>query len=218
MGLALLLVPATSQASTIPYDCTKCGNHNTAFDITYTVVNPALNTYDLTVTANYQPDGAGAMDYVYINAISMWIYGVTYENGTPSVVSGPDGGAWTVAAGGLAANGCNGGGTTFFCLNSAGAGAGHDGTADPDTWVIRLDLAAPLGATQAIHFKGHFVDANGNKIGELISDDFTANLFEEPNCGAGPCVAVTAVPEPASLLLMGAGLSLVATRLRRRRA
>ena len=33
MGLVMLLVPATSQASTIPYDCTKCGNHNTAFDI-----------------------------------------------------------------------------------------------------------------------------------------------------------------------------------------
>ena len=44
MGLVMLLVPATSQASTIPYDCTKCGNHNTAFDITYTVVNPALST------------------------------------------------------------------------------------------------------------------------------------------------------------------------------
>ena len=79
---------------------------------------------------------------------------------------------WTVVAGGLAANGCNGAGATFFCLNSAGAGAGHSGAGDTDTWVIRLDLAAPLDATQTVHFKGHFVDANGNKIGELISDDF----------------------------------------------
>jgi len=206
MGLALLLVPAISQASTISYDCTKCGNHNTAFDITYAVVDDVAHTYDLTVTALYQPDGAGAMDYVYINAISMWIYGVTYENGTPSMVSGPDGGAWSPVSGGLAANGCNGAGANFFCVNSAGAGAGHSGAGDSDTWVIRLDLAAALGDTQAVHFKGHFVDENGRKVGDLISDDFTANLVEEPNCGAGPCVVVTTVTEPASLLLMSTSL------------
>jgi hypothetical protein len=214
LGLALM-VPATSHASTIPYDCTKCGSHNTAFDITYTVVDDVAHTYDLTVTALYQPAGAGAIDYTYINAISLWIYDVTYENGTPSVITGPDGGAWTVVDGGLAANGCNGGGVTFFCVNSAGVGAGHGGAGDSDTWVIRLDLSAALGDTQKIHFKGHFVNANGQKVGDLISDDFFANTTDQPSCGGGPCTP-TAVPEPASLLLMGSGLTLLAARLRKR--
>jgi hypothetical protein len=218
MGLATLLVPATSQASTIPFDCDKCGNHNTAFDITYTVINPALNTYALTVTATYQPDGAGAMDYVYINAISMKFEGLTFQNGTPSLISGPDGGPWTVIAGGLDASGCTGTGGGFFCANSAGDGAAHSGAGDTDTWVFLLDLTAPLGATQTVHFKGHFVDANGNKVGDLISDNFTATPPGEvdPNCTTA-CTP-TAVPEPASLLLMGAGLSLVAARLRRKSA
>ena len=213
MGLAMLLVPATSQASTIPYDCTKCGDHNTAFDITYTVVNPALNTYQLTVTAWYQPAGAGDMDYTYINAIAMKLNGVTHD--ALPTVSGPDGGPWTVLNLGLSASGCNGSAAGFFCANSTGSGAAHSGPGDSDTWVFLLDLNAALGPTQTVHFKGHFVDANGNKVGDLISDDFTANLFEEPNCGSGPCTP-TAVPEPASLLLMGAGLTLLATRLRKR--
>ena len=216
MGLALL-VPATSQASTIPFDCDKCGNHNTAFNITYEVINPALNTYALTVTALYQPAGADAMDYVYINAISMKFEGLTFENGTPSVTLGPDGGPWTVLAGGLDNGGCSGNGGGFFCANSSGVGAGHSGAGDSDTWVFLLDLTAPLGPTQTVHFKGHFVDANGNKIGDLISDNFTATPpgDVDPNCTSVTC-SPTAVPEPASLLLMGAGLSLVAARLRKR--
>lgn len=218
MGLATMLVPAISQASTIPYDCVKCGNHNTAFDITYTVVDDAANTYDLTVTAWYQPEGAGAMDYMYINAISMWLDGVNYENGTPYVVSGPDGGPWTVLPGGLAANGCNLAGATFFCVNSAGDGAGNTGAGDSDEWVIRLDLDAALGNTQAVHFKGHFVDEDGKKVGDLISDDFTATPPGNPNLNCVDGLCTTAVPEPASLLLLGAGLSLVAVRLRRKAA
>jgi hypothetical protein len=173
------------------------------------------HTYDLTVTALYQPAGAGAMDYVYINAISMWIYDVNYENGTPTAISGPDGGAWTVQPGGLNASGCNGAGATFFCVNSAGVGAGHSGPGDTDTWVIRLDLDAALGDTQLVHFKGHFVDANGNKVGDLISDNFTATPPGFTPLCDGNCTP-QAVPEPASLLLLGAGLSLVAVRLRKR--
>jgi len=215
LGLALI-VPATSHASTIPYDCTKCGSHNTAFDITYSVINAADNTYEMTITALYQPDGAGAVDYTYINALSLMLYDVTLQNSTPSFTSGPDGGPWSIMTGGLSASGCNGGGAGFFCLNSAGAGAGHSGPGDSDSWVIFLDLAAPLGDTQKVHFKGHFVNASGQKVGDLIADDFFANTTDQPNCGAGPCTPTAAVPEPASLLLMGSGLTLLAARLRKR--
>ena len=214
--LATLLVPATSHASTIPYDCAKCGSHNTSFDVTYSLISAAENTYEMTITADYQPDGAGTVDYTYINALAILVYDVTYQNGTPSVQSGPDGDSWSILTGGLNASGCSGAGAGFFCINSGGTGAVHTGAGDSDTWVILLDLAAPLGDTQKIHFKGHFVNASGQKVGDLISDDFFANAAGGPGCGDGPCVPVAAVPEPASLMLMGAGLSLIALRLRKR--
>lgn len=208
MGLAMLLVPATSQASTIPYNCATCGSHNTAFDITYSVIDPALNTYEVTVTAWYQPAGAGTMDYAFINAISLKLEGLTYD--TPSLISEPvGGGPWEVLDLGLTGNGCAGNGNGFFCADSAGAGASAV-AGGSDTWVFRLELSAPLGDTQQVTFKGHFVNMKGDKVEELAAGVYTATADGfDPN-------AVAAVPEPASLVLMGAGLSVLAMRLRKR--
>ena len=215
MGLVMLLVPATSQASTIPYDCGTCGSRNTAFDITYTLIDGVAHTYEVTVTALYEPVVPGAPNYAFINAIAMKFDGLSYD--TPLLTSEPDGGPWTSLFGGLSNNGaggCNGTGNGYFCADSAGFGADHSGAGDPDTWVFLIDLTAPLGDTLTGNFKAHFVDANGNKVGDVLSENFSATLGGE----FGPTSVPTAVPEPASLLLMGTGLSLVAMRLRRKRA
>jgi len=214
MGLAMTLVPATSQASTIPYNCSSCGSHNTSFDITYFETDSTNNVYAVTVTAWYQPAGAGAMDYAFIDAVALKLNDVTY--GLPTLLFGPDGDTWEIKDLGLNANGCSGAGEGFFCADAVGAGAGHSGGDVSDTWVFLIDFTAPLGATQDLHFKAHFTDADGNKKGALISQDGvgTPGLEFNPQCD-GPC-APTAVPEPASLVLLGAGLSLVAMRLRKR--
>jgi PEP-CTERM motif len=210
LGVALI-APATAQASTIPYDCSACGNHNTAFDITYSVINAATNTYELKVTAIYDAPGAGLQDYTYINAIALKIDGITYENGTPTLTAGPDGGPWMAMSGGLNSTGCSGSGTGYFCADSAGMGAAHFAPGSPDTWKFVLDLTAPLGSMLTVKFKGHFTDADGGGVGTLISDDFLATETSRSE------LDVQHAPEPASLVLFGGSLVFLAARLRRKR-
>lgn len=210
-----LLVPNAANASTIPYDCGTCGNHNTAFDITYSLVNAATNTWNLTITATYQPAGAGVPDYTYINAIAFKIGGVTYENFTPSVTSGPDGQAWMVTPGGInnSGGGCQDNDNSgFFCADSAGNGATHFAPGTPDTWVFLLDLAGttPLGATTAISFKAFFTNACGCFVPPILSEEGVAT-----RTGELPLLPLE-TPEPATLLLMGAGFVAIATQLKKR--
>jgi hypothetical protein len=209
-----LLAPRAANASSINFNCGTCGNHNTSFDITYALVNAGTNTYDLTIVATYQPAGAGVPDFVYLNDVAFKLEGVASDS-TPSFVSGPAEDTWSLIFGGIGASGCNGSGAGYFCFRSTGFGATHGAAGTTDTWVARLDLTAALGTTVPLALKAQFTNADGGKVGSLVSNDGTGYLRFEQEC-EGLCAQ--AVPEPTTLVLFGGGLAIIAAGLRRSRA
>lgn len=102
--------------------------------------------------------------------------------------------AWTVQAGGLNAGGCDGSGSGFECAN--------DSTSAPvpgNTYDFIFDVVIPAGTLlTGFHdatIKVRYVDAEGHKVGALVSEDITLQVPPPPR-----------VPAPASLVFVTSGL------------
>jgi hypothetical protein len=118
-------------------------------------------------------------------------------------------GNWAYSPNELNANGCAGGDSGGVCFDAAPA------FALSNDMLFTIDLTGgtlALGPTLFPHLKLRFVDAAGNKVGDLLSQSMP---FIEvcPSCGPNP---TGVLPEPGSVAL--AGLGLAALVLTRRRA
>ena len=97
-------------------------------------------------------------------------------------------GGWSVSALELNANGCGGGDSGGFCFTST---TSANGVRVTDNMNFTIDFTRGSLNLDAPHLKVRFLDTTGTKEGSLLSQTIPG----------------TSVSEPASLLLLGAGLA-----------
>ena len=112
---------------------------------------------------------------------------------------------WNLQAGGLNANGCNGKGQGYICLDYIGDGWGvpvKPVNNESYTFEFKLDTGGGALETAAANndIKAGYVDDSGKKVGSLVSQG----------------VDMTTVPEPSTLLLFIFGLTGLAGSMWRR--
>jgi hypothetical protein len=240
--LALVVVPSRVEALNITQ--TFCaansdvGEHDSCptgltATLNITDTNEAERQYLVTLTLDTTDPDFDAAAYTSIQQVQFDISGINGDNTAPwgdyqSVptldATGVDGGfTWSVFfdqvnnGSGCSSNQNN---SQHVCA-SVGTTLGGTDTGDIDVWKFYIDLDNSLAAlTSSIDLNLRAVFRGpGNTNGTILSPDFTNIPDTGPGTG-GPGGANpagdTAVPEPASLVLLGSGLALAAGRFRRR--
>ena len=179
--------------------CGSCAGG--VFSLSYTSVasNAVVDTYDVFVSINTADYFGGGS---YIHAVSPKIVSTNYVSVLllTAPATNPNGSTWNNPIdGGLNANGCDGGGAGYFCEQSSGLGAAVANINNSWSWRVTVAHNTPLlVAIDAASLKAEFIDGSGNKTGPVFSE--AISLSEDGGTGQ------SAVPEPSTMVLMGAGL------------
>jgi hypothetical protein len=140
----------------------------------------------LTIDTSTYNGGGGFIDAVAIKVSS---------DGSATLFAAPGGtGDWNIVPGGINAGGCDGSGSGFNCADFTAAGPGV-AVGGVLAWTFDVTMANGSLFTDPLEasIKARYVNSDGEKVGDLVSENITLQ---------GP-----SVPEPASLLLLGAGLA-----------
>lgn len=194
LAAACLLAGSASADPIGPDDCSTC--QGASFELSYEPVPNGGNTYEITLridTSGYAGDG------VRIGEVA---FKVSSSLTSVSLLDAPGGASeWTEILGGINANGCQANANNgFACTSSANDAVATvpDGTY---VWVFQIQL--PEGdelftAEFQSSVKARFLDAQGGKTGDLVSENITLQL----------------IPEPGTALLLGVGLLALRRRAR----
>jgi hypothetical protein len=187
----------------------------------------------LTFTENPSPDPndyflnltiAGSLSpALYVDQVEWWISGVDSSISATgytsvSLTAAPGGvGVWATGFDNInAGHDCDPTQTSGQGICSLSASLGPQVTPGGSTWTYSLNLApgiTPLSTSSQVTLRALFTDADGKKTDSILSPA-AQTLTSGP--GTGSSNNSTAVPEPASLALLGSGLAVAAARFRRR--
>jgi hypothetical protein len=194
--VASLLCTAAAADPIGPSGCTNgtCQGaiYTLEYDPTPVATTATTETYRITFSIDTTgPLAAGLATAVGIDTVAVKVANTVVDG---SVVSGPAPATWVGHGNsGLNANGCSNGGGGFFCADiSAGAAPSLGGLL---VWIFNIEVNNGTLKTAAgdASVKARYIDAAGDKIGDLVSEPITLQGFPP-------------IPEPGSAMLLGSGL------------
>jgi hypothetical protein len=165
LSMVTLVGVGHADANSIGPDCPTCqGSIYTLTNLGLVGSSGANDEYhiSLTIDTSGYTGGGAFIDLVALKISSSIV-------GDPTLLEAPGGvAAWTVQKGGLNANGCSGAGSGFVCASD-----GQTAPVVPSalyTWIF--DPLIPHDTLLTIaSIKVRYVDPNGNKVGDLVSEN-----------------------------------------------
>jgi len=194
---ALGLAGGSASADPIGPSCGTCQGSIYTLEYGGTPISTTgtTETFRITLTIDTSGYNGGGTK---LNAVAVKVSSMLVSM---SLFDAPGGvGAWNTWMGGLNATGCSGSGSGFDC-----AYAGNTGVTVPNgtySWVFDLEMntGALFTTANSSSIKARYIDASGEKVGALVSENITLQL----------------IPEPTSAALLGGGLLALAITRRHR--
>jgi hypothetical protein len=190
--LAIILIgPAVARAETIGPDCGSCQGSIYTLSASWVGGDATKDVWRVTLTIDTSTYSGGG---IATAAVAIKVSSSTVHSELFSVPD--DLKNWELIAGGLNAKGCSGKGSGFDCADWVAFGPGISLEDYGPLLIWQFDQTIPkgtlfqgIGAGDIASIKVMYTDANGNKVGALVSENVNVS-----------------VPEASLTLLLGIGL------------